>query len=80
MRHSVVTETCQRKPLASLSWHDPRIYHEFDNVLLIVFFSHARYDVNLDNYKKVRWIQDCEPLGGSANSAVFRPILRSFLM
>ncbi|KAJ7628487.1 hypothetical protein FB45DRAFT_38832 [Roridomyces roridus] len=28
-------------------------YHNFDSVLLIVFFSHARYDVNLDFYKQV---------------------------
>lgn len=30
---------------------DDRVYHEFDNVLLIVFFSHARYDANLDFYR-----------------------------
>ncbi|EJC97894.1 uncharacterized protein FOMMEDRAFT_162234 [Fomitiporia mediterranea MF3/22] len=30
-----------------------RTYHEFDDVLLIVFFSHARYDINLDYYKEV---------------------------
>lgn len=44
---------CQRKPLASLSYPpQPRTYHEFDNVLLIVFFSHARYE-SIDDYKKV---------------------------
>jgi|SRR5882762_5485076 len=46
--------TCQRRPLASLSYSSqPRTYHEFDNILLIVFFSHARYD-SIDDYKKVR--------------------------
>ncbi|KAF7797456.1 hypothetical protein EIP86_008653 [Pleurotus ostreatoroseus] len=46
--------TCQRKPLQSLSyWPGERKYHAFDNVLLIVFFSHARYDANLDYYQEV---------------------------
>jgi hypothetical protein len=45
---------CQRKPLASLSYFPrPRTYHRFDNILLVVFFSHARYD-SIDDYKKVR--------------------------
>jgi hypothetical protein len=45
---------CQRKPLASVSYFPrPRTYHHFDNILLIVFFSHARYD-SIDDYKKVR--------------------------
>jgi hypothetical protein len=45
---------CQRKPLASLSYFPrPRTYHHFDNILLVVFFSHARYD-SIDDYKKVR--------------------------
>jgi hypothetical protein len=30
-----------------------RTYHHFDDVLLVVFFSHARYDVNLDYYRAV---------------------------
>ncbi|KAJ7730388.1 hypothetical protein DFH07DRAFT_1066016 [Mycena maculata] len=30
-----------------------RDYHALDGVLLIVFFSHARYDVNLDFYREV---------------------------
>ena len=30
-----------------------RRYHHFDDILLIVFFSHARYDVNLDHYREV---------------------------
>lgn len=54
MQQALLEATCPRTPLPSVSWHQPRIYHEFDNVLLIVFFSHARYDVNLDNYKQVR--------------------------
>lgn len=46
--------TCQRKPLQSLKyWPQERSYHVFDNVLLIVFFSHARYDGNLDYYQEV---------------------------
>ncbi|KAJ7366994.1 hypothetical protein DFH08DRAFT_182598 [Mycena albidolilacea] len=42
-----------RKPPASLRplWQSG--YHEFDNVLLIVFFSHPRYDVNLEFHKEV---------------------------
>lgn len=46
--------TCPRKPLQSLSFFPhQRQYHAFDNILLIVFFSHARYDANLDYYKEV---------------------------
>ncbi|KZT12003.1 uncharacterized protein LAESUDRAFT_162413 [Laetiporus sulphureus 93-53] len=46
--------TCPRKPLASLQyWPGDRTYHAFDNVLLIVFFSHARYDAKLDYYREV---------------------------
>ncbi|TFY75811.1 hypothetical protein EWM64_g8201 [Hericium alpestre] len=44
---------CHRKPLpvpAVLPYEDRR-YHGFDDVLLIVFFSHARYNVNLDYYR-----------------------------
>ncbi|CCM01884.1 uncharacterized protein FIBRA_03955 [Fibroporia radiculosa] len=45
---------CTRKPLPSLSfWPTERTYHSFDNILLIVFFSHARYDANLDYYREV---------------------------
>ncbi|PCH40149.1 hypothetical protein WOLCODRAFT_67587 [Wolfiporia cocos MD-104 SS10] len=48
------TASCHRRPLASLEyWPVERTYHAFDNVLLIVFFSHARYDANLDYYKEV---------------------------
>ncbi|KAJ1304510.1 hypothetical protein OPQ81_005655 [Rhizoctonia solani] len=44
---------CPRKPLPKLSGRKEtrkraRVTHAFDNVLLIVFFSHPRYDVNLD--------------------------------
>jgi hypothetical protein len=41
-----------RKQPASLRplWQSD--YHEFDSVLLVVFFSHARYDANLDLYKE----------------------------
>lgn len=46
--------TCTRIPLPSEGFFaGNRTYHEFDDVLLIVFFSHARYDVNLDFYKEV---------------------------
>ncbi|THH31162.1 hypothetical protein EUX98_g3021 [Antrodiella citrinella] len=46
--------TCRRKPLLSTSWYPhERSYHAFDDVLLIVFFSHARYDVNLESYREV---------------------------
>ncbi len=46
--------TCHRKPLPSATYYPhERTYHSFDNVLLIVFFSHARYDVNLDHYEEV---------------------------
>lgn len=45
---------CDRSPLPSMNYFsDERTYHQFDDVLLIVFFSHARYDVNLDYYREV---------------------------
>ncbi|KAI0947456.1 hypothetical protein AcW1_007678 [Taiwanofungus camphoratus] len=45
---------CRRRTLPSLTfWPSKRTYHTFDDVLLIVFFSHARYDANLDYYKEV---------------------------
>ena len=45
---------CKRNELSSYSFYvGDRKYHKFDDVLLIVFFSHARYDVNLDYYKEV---------------------------
>ncbi|KAJ7766616.1 hypothetical protein B0H16DRAFT_1522008 [Mycena metata] len=54
LRFEALHPSCHpRKTPASLRplWESE--YHEFDNVLLIVFFSHARYDVNLDFYKEV---------------------------
>ncbi|KAH9080563.1 hypothetical protein EDB83DRAFT_2513530 [Lactarius deliciosus] len=49
--------TCQRRPLHFSppldSDSDSRKYRHFDDVLLIVFFSHARYDTNLDSYRDV---------------------------
>lgn len=42
---------CPRRPLNKLSGRKEtrrRVTSAFDNVLLIVFFSHPRYDVNLD--------------------------------
>lgn len=55
-----VTEgQCLRRPLPPTSKHPfnettfERNFHAFDDVLLIVFFSHARYDVNLDNHRAV---------------------------
>ena len=45
---------CTRTELPSYSFYPGnRTYHKFDDVLLVVFFSHARYDVNLDYYKEV---------------------------
>lgn len=45
---------CARVPLPSERFFPGnRTYHEFDDILLVVFFSHARYDVNLDYYKEV---------------------------
>ncbi|KAL0961033.1 hypothetical protein HGRIS_006023 [Hohenbuehelia grisea] len=46
--------TCIRKPLPfKPSTNGSRTFHTFDNVLLIVFFSHARYGANLEYYKEV---------------------------
>ena len=49
--------TCQRRPLHFSPPHasdsESRKYTHFDDVLLIVFFSHARYDTNLDFYRDV---------------------------
>ncbi len=46
---------CQRRPLhfSPPRDSDSRTYKHFDDVLLIVFFSHARYDTNLDSYRDV---------------------------
>lgn len=44
-----------RVPEASTLTHAQTItnYTNFSNVLLVVFFSHARYDANLDFHKEV---------------------------
>lgn len=44
---------CQRRPLHVSPLRNGRNYRHFDNILLIVFFSHARYDTNLDSYREV---------------------------
>ncbi|KAF7303914.1 Glycosyltransferase family 2 protein [Mycena indigotica] len=48
--------TCARRPLPHSSefvGSGPRPdFHAFDDVLLIVFFSHPRYDINLDGYRE----------------------------
>ena len=46
---------CIRRPLSVKPLHPPhkRPYRKFDDVLLVVFFSHARYDTNLDHYLAV---------------------------
>ncbi|KAG8906638.1 hypothetical protein FRB99_006426 [Tulasnella sp. 403] len=47
---------CLRPPLPPSSDYpgtEPRTFHAFDDILLIVFFSHARYDVNLDAHREV---------------------------
>ncbi|KAH7913341.1 hypothetical protein BJ138DRAFT_1146234 [Hygrophoropsis aurantiaca] len=47
-------QTCHRKSLASHSFIEgPRNYTKFDDILLIVFFSHARYNANLDFHREV---------------------------
>ena len=55
----VVSRKCERRGLASHEYHarhaTNQAFHQivngaFDDILLIVFFSHARYDVNLDLY------------------------------
>ena len=53
--HEEVNELqCNRFPLPSLNYFNgERTYHHFDDILLIVFFSHARYDANLDYYREV---------------------------
>ncbi|KAI0345741.1 hypothetical protein BDW22DRAFT_1324957 [Trametopsis cervina] len=51
---SLTASICQRRPLHSWTQLSKnRTYHAFDNVLLVVFFSHARYNVNLDYYHEV---------------------------
>ncbi|KAJ6573165.1 hypothetical protein DFH09DRAFT_1312414 [Mycena vulgaris] len=49
--------SCVRRPLPSSSVYvGPGTrpdFHAFDDVLLVVFFSHDRYDINLDGYREV---------------------------
>jgi hypothetical protein len=56
-----VSRLCERRVLASHDYHARHTtnatFHQivngaFDDILLIVFFSHARYDVNLDLYRE----------------------------
>jgi hypothetical protein len=51
-----ISSVCRRKPLPSSSAYtgpgERPDFHAFDDVLLVVFFSHARYDVNLEGYRE----------------------------
>ncbi|KAI0056282.1 hypothetical protein BV25DRAFT_1634477 [Artomyces pyxidatus] len=49
------TAVCVRTPLHFAPLYSPekREYKHFNDVLLVVFFSHARYDGNLDYYREV---------------------------
>ncbi|KAI6147328.1 hypothetical protein BKA82DRAFT_4152496 [Pisolithus tinctorius] len=48
------TQLCTPKQSPSHSFSQPQgNYSHFDNILLIVFFSHARYNANLDYHKEV---------------------------
>ncbi|KAH7927621.1 hypothetical protein BV22DRAFT_1006523 [Leucogyrophana mollusca] len=49
-----VPQTCHRKSLQPHAFTEaPGNYSKFNNVLLIVFFSHARYNANLDYHREV---------------------------
>ncbi|VDC00748.1 unnamed protein product [Peniophora sp. CBMAI 1063] len=50
---SVDTQCANGRRSPSVPALPDRKYHHFDDTLLIVFFSHARYDVNLDHYREV---------------------------
>ena len=51
---AVEERTCTPVTLPSAQFFTgDRMVHAFDDILLIVFFIHARYDVNLDYYKEV---------------------------
>ncbi|KAJ7251276.1 hypothetical protein C8J57DRAFT_671921 [Mycena rebaudengoi] len=55
---TVNSTSCQRNPLPPSSAYPgpgarPEGFHTFDDVLLVVFFSHPRYDMNLDGYREV---------------------------
>ncbi|KAG2145871.1 hypothetical protein DEU56DRAFT_978911 [Suillus clintonianus] len=47
--------TCRRRPLSSHLHRKTPLenYDRFDNILLVVFFSHARYGANLDYHREV---------------------------
>ncbi|KAJ7764132.1 hypothetical protein DFH07DRAFT_916931 [Mycena maculata] len=51
------SDRCVRRPLpVSSEYIGPGArpdFHAFDDVLLVVFFSHDRYDINLDGYREV---------------------------
>lgn len=60
---------CPRKAPPSVSQYEGnRTYHAFDDVLLVVFFSHARYDVNMDYYREVyaEWFPNVSIVQGHA--------------
>ncbi|EKM51506.1 uncharacterized protein PHACADRAFT_212152 [Phanerochaete carnosa HHB-10118-sp] len=71
-----VNTTCPRKaPPSVTSYEGNRTYHAFDDVLLVVFFSHARYNVNLDFYQEVyaEWFPNIVFVGpGSREDKGFR--------
>lgn len=58
---ALVSRQCERQKLVSHEYHARYATNQtfsnatangaFDDILLIVFFSHARYDVNLDLYR-----------------------------
>ncbi|KAJ7912217.1 hypothetical protein B0H13DRAFT_2660188 [Mycena leptocephala] len=54
---TALDSACVRRPLPiSSEYVGPGArpdFHAFDDVLLVVFFSHARYDINLDGYREV---------------------------
>ena len=55
--YNVSDTSCKRRPLPhSSTYVGPGArpeFHAFDDVLLVVFFSHDRYDINLDGYREV---------------------------
>jgi len=56
--NSVEFSDCKRNPLPPSTvfpgpGERPKDFHVFDDVLLVVFFSHPRYDVNLEGYREV---------------------------
>jgi hypothetical protein len=55
--YNVTDTSCKRRPLPhSSSYIGPGVrpnFPAFDDILLVVFFSHDRYDINLDGYREV---------------------------